>query len=173
MPKTDQGVEVSLSRNRYTVIPRTLCFVTRGDRVLLLRGAPTKRIWPNKYNGLGGHVERDEDVYAAARRELQEETGFIVDDLRLAGIINIDTGQSSGIMLFVFTAVSPSGEPIASGEGTLEWAPRDQLANFDLVEDLPTILPLALDVSPDAPPFCAHYRYDKDERLVIRFADTQ
>ena len=62
MPKADQGVEVSLSRDRYTVIPRTLCFVTRGDRVLLLRGALTKRIWANKYNGIGGDVERDGSI---------------------------------------------------------------------------------------------------------------
>ncbi len=38
MPKTDQGIEVSLKRDRYTVIPRTLVFITRGGRVLLLRG---------------------------------------------------------------------------------------------------------------------------------------
>src|SRR5512139_3833246 len=170
MPKSDQGIEVSLKRQRYAVIPRTLVFITREDRVLLLRGAPTKRIWANKYNGIGGHVERDEDVYAAAQREVRGETGLEVDELRLAGLINIDGDQSTGIMLFVFTATARSGDPIPSEEGTLTWIARDQLAQIDLVEDLPVILPRALELPPAAPPFFAHYHYDEQDHLVIRFS---
>src|SRR5512147_1665564 len=117
MPKSDQGIDVSLKRQRYAVIPRTLVFITRGERVLLLRGAPTKRIWANKYNGIGGHIERDEDIYSAARREIREETGLVVDDLRLAGLINIDGDQPTGIMLFVFVTESQSGATIPSEEG--------------------------------------------------------
>jgi len=170
MPKSDQGIHVSLKRQRFTVIPRTLVFITRGEQVLLLRGSAQKRIWANKYNGIGGHVERDEDVYAAALREIHEETGLEVENLRLAGLINIDGDQPTGIMLFVFTATSRSGEPIPTEEGTPEWIARDQLAQIDLVEDLPTILPRALDLPPNAPPFFAHYRYDGQERLLIRFS---
>jgi 8-oxo-dGTP diphosphatase len=169
MSKNDQGIDVSLRRQRYTVIPRTLVFITRDERVLLLRGAPAKRIWANKYNGIGGHIERDEDIYSAAMREVREETGLAVDNLRLVGLINIDGDQPTGILLFVFTATSRSGEPIPSEEGTLEWIARDQLAPIDLVEDLPTILPRALDLPPAAPPFFAHYHYDEQEKLIIRF----
>jgi 8-oxo-dGTP diphosphatase len=169
MSKADQGIDVSLKRQRYTVIPRTLVFITRDDRVLLLRGAPAKRIWANKYNGIGGHIERDEDVYSAAWREVREETGLEVENLRLVGLINIDGDQPTGIMLFVFAAESRSGDPIPSEEGSLEWIARDRLAQIDLVEDLPTILPRALDLLPGAPPFFAHYHYDEQERLVIRF----
>ncbi len=169
MPKQDQGIDVSLQRQRYTVIPRTLVFITRGTHILLLRGAPTKRIWANKYNGIGGHIERDEDVFSAALREIREETSLAVDDLRLVGLINIDGDQPAGIMLFVFTARCPSGEPIPSEEGTLEWIARDQFTQVDLVEDLPAILPRALDLPPNAPPFFARYHYDEQERLIIHF----
>ena len=170
MPKQDQGIDVSLKRQRYIVIPRTLVFITRDDRVLLLRGSAQKRIWANKYNGIGGHIERDEDIYSAARREVREETGLDVEQLRLVGLINIDGDQPTGIMLFVFTAQSRSGDPFPSEEGTLEWIARDQLAQIDLVEDLPTILPRALGSSPNASPFFAHYHYDEQERLIIKFA---
>jgi 8-oxo-dGTP diphosphatase len=169
MSKSDQGIDVSLRRQRYTVIPRTLVFITRDERVLLLRGAPSKRIWANKYNGIGGHIERDEDIYSAALREVREETGLEVDNLRLAGLINIDGDQPTGILLFVFTATSRSGEPIPSEEGSLEWITRDELAQIDLVEDLPTILPRALDVRLNAAPFFAHYHYNEQEQLIIRF----
>ena len=168
MPKSDQGIDIS--RQRYSVIPRTLVFITRGDQVLLLRGAPHKRLWANKYNGLGGHIERDEDIYTSAQREVREETGLEVENLRLVGLINIDGDQPTGIMLFVFTAESRSGEPLPSDEGTPEWIARDQLAQIDLVEDLPTILPRALDLPPHAPPFFAHYHYNEQERLIIHFA---
>ncbi|MDP3183744.1 MAG: NUDIX domain-containing protein, partial [Anaerolineales bacterium] len=67
MPASEQGV----SRDRYMLIPRTLIFLRRGDSVLLIKGAPHKRLWANKYNGVGGHLERGEDVLSAARRELQ------------------------------------------------------------------------------------------------------
>ena len=53
MPSSDQG----LTNDRYTLIPRVLVFLTRGDTVLLLKGAPTKRLWAGKYNGVGGHVD--------------------------------------------------------------------------------------------------------------------
>jgi 8-oxo-dGTP diphosphatase len=169
MPKQDQGIDVSLKHQRYTVIPRTLVFITRGEQILLLRGSAQKRIWANKYNGIGGHIERDEDVYAAALREVREETGLPVDDLRLVGLINIDGDQPTGIMLFVFTATSRSGDPIPSEEGSLEWIDRNQLAQIDLVEDLTTILPRALDLPPHASPFFAHYHFDEQDRLIIRF----
>ena len=52
MPQSDQGV----TRDRYTVNPRTAIFLRRGDSHLLLKAAPTKRLWANKYNGLDGHV---------------------------------------------------------------------------------------------------------------------
>ncbi|MBI5568091.1 MAG: NUDIX domain-containing protein [Chloroflexi bacterium] len=171
MPKSDQGIEVSLKRARYTVIPRTLVFITRGDHVLLLRGSAHKRLWANKYNGIGGHIERAEDIYSAARREVFEETGLDIENVRLVGLINVDGDQPTGILLFVFAAESRSGEPIPSDEGTLEWIERDHIAQVDLVEDLPVILPRAINHPVGALPFFAHYSYDEQEQLVIRFAE--
>ena len=169
MTKSDQGVEKSA--HRYKAVPRTLCFITHGDEVLLLRGSPTKRIWPNKYNGVGGHVEADEDVYAAAIREMREETDLDVSDARLRGVINIDTGEEIGIILFVFTALARGREVQPSPEGALEWVQRDRVATLDLVEDLPELLPKVLAMQPDDPPFFARYHYDEHDRLVITFAN--
>jgi 8-oxo-dGTP diphosphatase len=171
MGKEDQGVFAST--RRYHTVPRTLCFITHGNDVLLLKGAPDKRIWANRYNGVGGHVERDEDVCEAALREICEETGWSkndVENLRLRGVINVDAGDpQTGIMLFVFTARANQRQTGASAEGTLEWIPRSRLLDYDLVEDLPVLLPRVLSSPDDAPLFFAHYSYGSNDQLVIRF----
>ena len=154
---------------RWEVSPRTLIFVTNGDAVLLMKRGPHKRIFPNKYNGLGGHVERGEDVYSAAAREAEEESGLKVCDLRLRGVHHIDAGVESGIIVFVFTAASDSRDVIDCDEGTLEWVNRAQIAQLDLVEDLPEILPRVLAMTADTPPYFAHVSYDADDTILIRY----
>ncbi|MDW8326208.1 MAG: NUDIX domain-containing protein [Anaerolineales bacterium] len=170
MPASDQGV--AKSKDRYHLVPRVLCFVRHGEDVLLLKGAPTKRIWPNRYNGLGGHVERREGAAAAARREIREEAGLEVCNLRLRGVITIDTGEAAGIGLYVFTAEALSRETMPSVEGELEWVPVTRATELDLVEDLFTLLPRVLAQPDGAPPFSATYHYDEQDRLVITFDDA-
>ncbi|MBI3241088.1 MAG: NUDIX domain-containing protein [Chloroflexi bacterium] len=168
MSASDQGVHPE----RYQLIPRVLCFIIHERDVLLLKGAPDKRIWPNKSNGVGGHVERGEDFYAAAKREIAEETGLTARDLCFRGAINIDAGEATGIGMFVFTAVSDSRETVSGGEGTLEWVPFDQIGQRDLVEDLPTLLPKVLALKDGDPPFFGRYWYDEAGRLRIEFSQV-
>lgn len=170
MGSYEQGADAR--DGRWIVIPRTLCLVTNGDDVLLMKRAAHKRVFPNQYNGLGGHIERDEDPLSSARREIQEESGLRVRDVRLRAVYNIDAGKSSGILLFVFTAISDSRDVTENSEGTLHWIPQARLLDLDLVEDLPIILPRVLAMQPDDPPLFIHVSYDDRDQIQMRFADN-
>jgi 8-oxo-dGTP diphosphatase len=172
MGRLDQGI--ASSAGRYRAIPRTLCFITHGEDLLLMRGAAGKPVWPILHNGVGGHIEQDEDVYTSALREMHEETGLDVRDVQLRGVINIDASDPrAGILLFVFTAQATSRDFTSSSEGKLRWVPRVEALDMPLVEDLPLILPRVLDMPAGAPPFFAHYTYDERDQLVVTFAGCE
>jgi 8-oxo-dGTP diphosphatase len=168
MPASDQGI----TDDRYMLIPRTLIFATCGDEVLLFRGAPDKRLWADRYNGIGGHVEPGEDVLGAARREFHEETGLGPPDLRLCGVITINTEINIGVGIYVFRGeMSAKKTPGPTEEGTPTWIAQEEIESFPLVEDLYTILPRVLAIRRGEPPFSAHYSYDEADDLVIRFGN--
>jgi 8-oxo-dGTP diphosphatase len=164
MPVSDQGI----TRERYMLIPRVLIFATRGHHFLLIKGAPDKRLWANKYNGIGGHVEKGEDILTAARREFLEETGLTAD-LWLCGVIVVETGRNPDVGIYVFTGTCPHGEPVPSEEGDLEWVALSKLKELPVVEDLPVLLDHIRTMKTGDPPFSAHSFYDEKERLIVEF----
>ena len=164
MPKSDQGI----TKDRYMLIPRTAIFVRQGDEYLLIKGAPTKRLWAGKYNGVGGHIERGENTLFSAQRELLEETGLLAD-LWLCGTVIVDAGKT-GICLFVFCGENARGEIKASEEGLVEWVGKDAVLHLPVVEDLPILLDRIHSMQKGDPPFSAHSFYDENDKLTVVFS---
>lgn len=178
MQTHEQGVREP-NRRRHQAIPRTLLLITSQNEetqrreVLLLKGAPTKRLWANRYNGLGGHVEANEDVLSAAQRELAEETGLTAVPLTLRGVIHINTGEDEqgsrpGVLLFVLVGETTERAVTPTAEGTPEWLPLTQLDDYPLLDDLYALIPLALG---DGPIFYGHYAPREDGSMAYRFRD--
>ena len=101
------------------------------DRVLMIR----RNARPNddhygKVNGLGGKLEADEGILASLRRELDEETGLVLDDIALRGTITwTNFGPKNEDWLgFIFLVTAWTGTPPAGNdEGSLEWIERTRL----------------------------------------------
>ena len=149
MGREEQGV--AKSRHRYQVIPRTLCFITHGAEILLLRGGPCKRLWAGRYNGVGGHVEAGEDIYHGdAARDHQGDRSGCARPAVTEGVVHADAGDPAvGILFFVFTAQAAHKEIGVSPEGALEWWPVNRLPTSEMVEDLPVLLPRTLSARAD------------------------
>jgi len=175
MQVSEQGVGAGKT-GRYQVVPRTLMFVTSinpasgGEELLLLKGAPNKRLWANKYNGIGGHVEPGEDFLTAARRELAEETGLQDVRLILRGVLNIAVHPSgdapNGVAVFVFTGRTHERGVRASSEGSLHWVPMTDVASLALVDDLYQLLPL---LHNSQRMIYGHYQPDENGEMTCRF----
>jgi len=169
MGASEQGADAV--GGRWLALPRTLCFVFNGDDILLMKRSAHRRVFPNRYNGLGGHIERDEDPLSSAFREIREESGLTVRDLRLRAVYNLDAGGESGIILFVFTAWSDSRVVTPNDEGALYWVARSSVLTLDLVDDLPLILPRLLSSEAPDEVLFAHLSYDDQDKLMMQFAE--
>ena len=138
----------------YTPIVATLGYVLSPDRsrvLLVHRNARADDQHLGKYNGLGGKIERDEDVVAGMRREIMEEAGIGCEAMTLRGTVSWPGfGQNGEDWLgFVFLITGYSGTPHASNaEGTLEWVEIDRVLELPLWEGDRHFLPLVFDEDP-------------------------
>lgn len=126
---------------RYTIIPRTLCFVfnTKGQ-VLFIKYSERKGAMSGYFNPPGGHIERGEDIIENANREIREETGIVARDTRLAGVVHVTNFFGKNILMFV-TVSSADQQPLAaSEEGEPLWISKENLAGLKIFEDVGLIV---------------------------------
>ena len=132
----------------YTPILATLGYVLSPDRrrvLMIHRNRRPGDLHLGKYNGLGGKLDRHEDVVAGMCREVREEAGLECEALTLRGTMNWPGFGKNGEdwFCFVFVIERWSGElRHDSPEGTLEWVDVDRVAELPLWEGDHHFLPL-------------------------------
>jgi 8-oxo-dGTP diphosphatase len=135
----------------YTPILATLAYLLSPDgrRVLLVhRNRRPGDAHLGKYNGLGGKLERDEDVVACVRREVREESGLECEEVELRGTVSWPGFGKGGEDWFGFVFRVPrwAGRPWAeNADGTLEWVELGRVLGLPLWEGDRHFLPLVFD----------------------------
>lgn len=118
----------------------TLCVVREAGKILVQKRekAPFRGYW----NAPGGKVEHAETPKEACHREVMEETGLFLNDVKLRGIITVSTSRrSSGTsVLMVFESTDFQGDLNSSTEGHVEWVEIDKIYKSRNVSDSFTYL---------------------------------
>ena len=117
------------------MILATLCYVKRdGCTLMVHRNKKPNDIHEGKWNGLGGKFEAGETPEECVRREILEESGLVIENPRLHGLLMFPNFKGNDWYVFVYTATEFTGELIDSPEGRLEWIPDEKLTSLNLWE---------------------------------------
>ena len=139
----------------------TLCYITRGDQVLMLHRVKKENdVNRDKWIGIGGKFEGEETPDECLLREVREETGLTLTNWQCRGIVTfLCNGPWEGEHMYLFTADGFAGELIDCDEGELQWVSRDFLDDLPKWEGDQIFLDLLWQ---DAPFFLLKLRYDGD-----------
>ncbi len=92
----------------------------------------------------GGHVEAGESITASTVREIREETGLTVSNLRMCGVVEWEVPEkpkntvwqdnipNSKYIVFMFRTSTFTGELKSSAEGRMEWMTLDEMRQGNL-----------------------------------------
>ena len=108
--------------------------VIRDGRVLLVHRSPSAHSWPDVWDLFGGHVDGDESLEEALRREAREELGIEVLTLKWLGQV-YDPVEPT--VVHVYAVSSWEGEPVnlAPDEHTeVRWFSAGKLPESDGLE---------------------------------------
>ena len=106
----------------------TLCYIYRGDQVLMLHRTKKKNdMNHDKWLGIGGGIEAGESVEACLLREAKEETGLTLTRYRYRGVVDFASDVYEDEEMHLFTADGFTGDLIQCDEGDLEWIDRSML----------------------------------------------
>lgn len=106
----------------------TLCYIRRGDEVLMLN-RNKKMADPNsgKWIGIGGKFEDKESPEDCLLREVREETGLYLTRYAYRGLVTFVSDVYETEYMHLFTADAFEGTLIDCDEGELSWLKWAQL----------------------------------------------
>ena len=84
----------------------------------------------------GGHVEHGESFCGSVIREVQEETGLVIENPVLCGVKQFQTRDDARYVVLFYKANRFSGTLTSSDEGPVFWIPRKDLETYPLADDI-------------------------------------
>ncbi len=113
----------------------TLCYITRGNEVLMLHRVKKQNdINKDKWIGIGGKFEGEESPDECLLREAKEETGLTLTEYKLRAVVTFRQKGGEGEYMYLFTATDFEGSLTDCPEGDLQWVSREFLENLPMWE---------------------------------------
>lgn len=144
----------------------TICYIDNGEALLLMhRNKKPDDVHEGKWISVGGKLEAGESPEDCAKREILEETGLVVTEMRLAGIITFpEFTPENDWYTYVFKVTGFGGQLVEDCvEGTLEWVPYDQVLSKPTWEGDYEMFKWVIE---NRPFFSAKLTYDEHQSLV-------
>ena len=137
----------------------TLCYIEKDGKYLMLhRNKKTHDENQGKWIGIGGKFEAFESPEDCVLREVREETGLTLTNMRYRGIVTFVSNEwESAEYMHLFTSDSFEGELTECAEGELAWIPISDLYSLPMWEGDRLFLDL---LQTDTPFFSLKLVYD-------------
>ncbi len=111
------------------IIPSVVCYIEKDGKLLFI-----KRNHPpdlGKFVPPGGKIEEKEDPMVCVKREIEEETGLILQDFSYLGT-TIHYGKNEEWIIFIFYSNKFKGILREGKEGPLFWIDKDKVKTLSL-----------------------------------------
>lgn len=149
------------------------CYIKKKNKYLMLHRSSKKRILPNVWMAPGGKVEFKEGLFEGAKREVFEETGLQIKNIKIkaTGMGYLEDIKQE-LWFFMLTSDYKSGKVKADEkDGTLHWLTKKEILKLNnLLSELTYVLPHVLSKNKQ----CISYKaiYDKGNHLIELELDT-
>ena len=113
----------------------TLCYIEKdGAWLMLHRVKKENDANRDKWIGLGGKFQENESPEECVLREVREESGLTMTNLRYRGIVTFVSDRWETELMHLFTSDAFTGEPVPCDEGDLEWVEKKKILSLPLWE---------------------------------------
>lgn len=113
----------------------TLCYIEKDGKYLMLhRTKKENDMNKDKWLGVGGKIEPFETSLECVKRESLEETGLMLIQPLLRGIVNFHSTVYPAEKMYLYTCNRFSGNIKECDEGVLEWIEKDKISSLPLWE---------------------------------------
>ena len=144
-------------------------FIRKDGKYLVLRRSPLKKYAPDVVHPFGGKVDLGEDPYTAAVREVYEETGLTIKNLRLKAVLfekEPILGEPYNWQIFHFVGDYDAGELQATEEGEAIMLTADAIKAEKLFPSLEPVIEHILNEAEGT--VFAWLEYDADKKKIVK-----
>lgn len=119
--------------NKRNIAVTLECFIKKGNKYLMLHRNKDKKIMPGVWMAPGGKRDFNEGLFEATRREIREETGLKIKNLRIKATGNAYMKDIEQEVFFHFVFADYAGGSIKKDgqDGELKWVTVEEMLKLD------------------------------------------